>query len=136
MLEDNPKDWKLILSETLWAYRTSKRDSTGVSPYSLTYGHDAVLLMEVVVHSLRVSRQNDLNPQEYSEVMIMELKALDGKRLQVFDHVMIRKRRWLGPTTRESEERILKKRSSFGRWCCPLVLKTENWGNVLLIGRE
>ena len=66
MLEDNPRDWHIILSETLWAYRTSKR-----------------------VPSLRVSRYNALNPQEYSEVMIMELEALDGKRLQAFDHIMI-----------------------------------------------
>ena len=94
ILEDNPpKNWKLILSETLWAYRTSKRDSTGVSPYSLTYGHDAVLPMEVVVPSLRVSRHNGLNPQEYSEVMMMELKELDGKRLQALDHTMIQKKK-------------------------------------------
>ena len=62
MLEDNPRDWHIILSETLWAYRTSKRGCTGVSPYFLTYGQDAVLLMEVVVSSLRVSRKNCLNP--------------------------------------------------------------------------
>ena len=49
MLEENPRDWKKNLFETLWAYRTSKRDSTRVSPYSLTYGHDAMFLMEVVV---------------------------------------------------------------------------------------
>ena len=34
-LEENPRDCHKILFETLWAYRTSKRDSTGVSPYSL-----------------------------------------------------------------------------------------------------
>ena len=56
MLEDNPRDWHMILSETLWAYRTFKRDSTGVSPYSLTYGQDEVLPVEVVVPSLRVSK--------------------------------------------------------------------------------
>ena len=38
MLENNPRDWHRILFETLWAYRTSKRDPTRVSPYSLTYG--------------------------------------------------------------------------------------------------
>ena len=88
MLEDNSRDWHIILSETLWAYRTSKNDSVGISTYSLTY---AVLPMEVVVPSLRVSRQNDLNPQEYSEAMMMELKALDGKRLQELDYIMIQK---------------------------------------------
>ena len=41
MLEKNPRDWYKILLETLWAYRTSKRSSTRVSPFSLTYGQDA-----------------------------------------------------------------------------------------------
>ena len=53
--------------------KTSKMSSIGVRPFSLTYRQDAVLLMEVVVTSLRVSRQNGLTPQEYSEAMIMEL---------------------------------------------------------------
>ena len=36
MLKENPRDWHRILLETLWAYRTSKRSSTGISPFSLT----------------------------------------------------------------------------------------------------
>ena len=93
MLEDNPRDRHIILSETLWAYRTYKRDSTGVSPYSLTYGQDVVLPMEVVVSSLRVSIHNCLNSQEYSEAMIMKLEALDGKILQALNHIMIKKKK-------------------------------------------
>ena len=38
MLGDNLRDSHKILSKILWAYRTSKRDSTGISPYSLTFG--------------------------------------------------------------------------------------------------
>ena len=52
--------------------------------------------MEVVVPSLRVSKHSGLNPQEYSEAMMMKLEALDGKRLQVLDHVIIHKKRWIG----------------------------------------
>ena len=48
-----------------------------------------MLPMEVVVPSLRVSRKNGFNPQEYSETMMMELKALDGKILQALDHITI-----------------------------------------------
>ena len=137
MLEENPRDWHRILSKTFWAYRTFKRDSIRVSLYSLTYGYDAVLPMEVVLPSLRVSRQNDLNLQEYNEAMMMELEAFNGKRLQVLDHIMIReKKRWLAPTISGLEERVMKKGSSFGRWCYPSVLKTEKWGNGLLTGRD
>ncbi|XP_015571051.1 uncharacterized protein LOC107260821 [Ricinus communis] len=62
MLEDNLRDWPRILFETLWAYRTSKRSSTSMSPFFLTYGHDVVLPMEIVVPSLRVVKQNALQP--------------------------------------------------------------------------
>ena len=44
------------------AYKTSKRSCIGISPFSLTYGQDAILPMEVVVPSLRVSRKNGLAP--------------------------------------------------------------------------
>ncbi|XP_008229060.1 PREDICTED: uncharacterized protein K02A2.6-like [Prunus mume] len=36
MLEKNPKQWHEKLLETLWAYRTSKREATGMTPYALT----------------------------------------------------------------------------------------------------
>ncbi|KAI5344971.1 hypothetical protein L3X38_012848 [Prunus dulcis] len=52
MLEKNPKQWHEKLSETLWAYRTSKRDATDMTPYALAYGHDAILPMEKEVQSL------------------------------------------------------------------------------------
>ena len=51
MMEENPRDWHRLLLKTLWAYRTSKRSANGVILYSLVYGHDIVLLMEVVVPS-------------------------------------------------------------------------------------
>ena len=72
-----------------------------------------MLPMEIVVPSLRVSKQNGLNPQEYSEAMMMELELLDGKRLQVLNHIIIQeKKKVLGHTTNGSEERFLKKGSS------------------------
>ena len=81
----------MILSETLWAYRTSKRSSTELSPFSLTYEQDVVLRMEVLVPSLRVFKQNGHTPQEYSEAMMMELKSADDRRIQAFNYMLIQK---------------------------------------------
>ena len=89
MLEENPRDWHRILSETLWAYRTSKRSFTSLSHFSLTYGQDATHSMEVVVPSLIVSRQNGFTPQEYNEAMMMKLEALDDKRIQAFNYMLV-----------------------------------------------
>ena len=118
MLEDNPRDWHIILSKTLRAYITSKRDSTGVTPYSLTYGQDAVFLIEVVVPSLRVFRHNGLNPQEYNEAIMMELEALDGKRLQALDHIMIQKKK----VAKAYKKRVRRKNFEEGELIWKVVL--------------
>ena len=51
--------------------------------------------------------------------MITKLEALDGKRLQELDHIMIQKnkvaRAYARLTTSGSKRRVLKKGSSFGR---------------------
>ena len=105
MIEDNLRDRHIILSKTLWDYINSKRDSTRVTPYSLTNEQDAVLLIEDVVPSLRVFRHNALNPQEYNEAMMMELEALDGKILQALDHIMIQKKK----VARAYNKRVIRK---------------------------
>ena len=88
-----------------------------------------MLPMEVVVPSLRVSKHNDLNPQEYSKAMMMELEALDGKRFQALDHIMIQKKK----VARAYNQRVRRKNFEEGElvWevVLPLVLKTENCGN-------
>lgn len=73
MVKDNPRVWHELLSEALWAYRTSQSSSTGVTPFALTYGHDAVLPMEITVRSMRVALQNNCTPAEYDEAMLIEL---------------------------------------------------------------
>ncbi|KAI5335111.1 hypothetical protein L3X38_025244 [Prunus dulcis] len=74
MLEKNPKPWHEKLSETLWAYKTSKREATGMTPYALTYGHDVILPMEIVVQSLRIAHQHNLVGEDYSQAMLLELE--------------------------------------------------------------
>ena len=48
------RDWPDKLSFALWGYRTSIRTSTGATPYSLVYGMEVVLPIEIEVPSLRV----------------------------------------------------------------------------------
>ena len=48
------QDWPDKLPFALWGYRTSTRTSTGVTLYSLVYGMEAVLPIEIEVPSLRV----------------------------------------------------------------------------------
>ena len=51
---ENYKDWVDYLQFALWGYKTTARTSRGITPYSLVYGCEAVLLVEVEISSLRV----------------------------------------------------------------------------------
>ncbi|XP_024161233.1 uncharacterized protein LOC112168335 [Rosa chinensis] len=66
---ENPRQWPDTLFETLWAYRTSKRNPTAMTPYALMFGHDAVLPLEINVHSLRVQEQHHLIGEDYVQAM-------------------------------------------------------------------
>ena len=56
----NYKDWHLQLTYALWGYRTSIRSSTGATPYSLVYGMEAVLPIEMGVRSLRTILESEI----------------------------------------------------------------------------
>ena len=47
--------WLEELPSVLWAYRTTPRRSTGETPFSLTYGAEAVIPTEVSLCSARVA---------------------------------------------------------------------------------
>ena len=59
MLE-NYKDWASYLHFSLWGYRTTTRISTGATTYSLVYGCEAVLPMEVKIQLLRVLLESNI----------------------------------------------------------------------------
>lgn len=48
------KDWLEKLSYALWGYRMIVRTSTGMTPFFLIYGTEAIMLIELKVKSLRV----------------------------------------------------------------------------------
>ena len=52
---ETSRDWSEKPSFALWAYRTSFRTSIGATPYSLLYGMEAVLPVEIEMGSLRVA---------------------------------------------------------------------------------
>ncbi|XP_024164019.1 uncharacterized protein LOC112170997 [Rosa chinensis] len=69
LLVENPRQWHNTLYETLWAYHTSKRNPTASTPYALMFGHDAVLLLDINVQSLRVQDQQHLIGEDYVQAM-------------------------------------------------------------------
>ncbi|XP_020081405.1 uncharacterized protein LOC109705053 [Ananas comosus] len=77
----NQKEWHMRIIEALWAYRTTYRTPTQATPYSLVFGVEAVLPLEVELPSLRIAVQHELTNEENALLRLDELDALDEVRL-------------------------------------------------------
>ena len=89
----NPTSWDDLLFEVLWAYRTSKRMSINTTPYSLVFGHDAVLPMEITVRSMRVTWQNELTHLDYQDALFAKLDEIDEARMATLDSIVVQKKK-------------------------------------------
>ena len=58
------KDWHEMLQFTLHGYRTTARTSTEATPFSLVYGMEVVLPMEIQIPSLRIMKDANLNEDD------------------------------------------------------------------------
>ena len=76
------KDWHDRIGEALWAYRTTFRTMTQVTPYSLVYGVEVVLPLECQIPSLRIAIQEGLSNEDNVRLRLEELEALDEKCLE------------------------------------------------------
>ena len=64
-MTDTYKDWHKKLPFALHAYRTAVRTSIGANPFSLVYGMETVLPIEVEISSLRVLMEAKLEKAEW-----------------------------------------------------------------------
>ncbi|KAG9459165.1 hypothetical protein H6P81_003673 [Aristolochia fimbriata] len=78
----NKKSWDEKLGEVLWPYKTLFRAPTQSTPYSLIYGTEAVLPLEVQLPSLRIAIREGLTTEECAQLRLAELESLDEQRLE------------------------------------------------------
>ena len=93
VVDNNPTCWDELLSEVFWAYRTSKRLSINITPYSLVYGHDTVIPVEITVKSLRVARQNQLSHVDYESAMLALLYDINEQQIAALNSIIIQKKK-------------------------------------------
>ena len=74
-------------------YGTSPRSSTGITPYVLVFGHDAVLLVEINIKSLRVRCQDQLDLEQYHQSMCLELESIDEARILALNSILFQKKK-------------------------------------------
>ncbi|XP_058216783.1 uncharacterized protein LOC131327654 [Rhododendron vialii] len=84
---ESARDWHEQLLLALWGYRTSIRTLTGATPYSLVYGMEAVLPIELEVLSLKIMAEiaRAFNKKVKSRNLVEGDMVIKEIRAPVFD---------------------------------------------------
>ena len=79
-LDDAKGKWVEELPHVLWTYRTTPCRSTGETPFSMTYGAEAVIPLET---GFPTSRTSSFNPRGNNEQLTKSLDLVEEKRESV-----------------------------------------------------
>ena len=74
------KDWHEMLPFAFHDYRTSVRTSTGATPFSLVYGMEAILPVEVQIPSLRIMKEAGLDEEERIQTRLDQINLIEETR--------------------------------------------------------
>ncbi|KAK5786402.1 hypothetical protein PVK06_041038 [Gossypium arboreum] len=143
------KDWHGKLPFALYAYRTSIRTSTGATPFSLVYGMEAVLPIEVEIPSLRVLSEVKLDEAEWIQSRYDQLNLIEEKRIRAIRHGQMYQKRMMRAYNKKVSPRefhegdlVLKKilpiqKDFRGKWMPnwegPYVVKKAFSGGALIL---
>ena len=112
---ETSQDWSEKLSFALWAYQTSFHTSTGATPYSLVYGMEVVLPIEIEMGSLRIALEQQIQELDQVKARLDQLNLLDKRRLRTTDHVRAYQRKmtrafknWVKPRPLQIGDLVLK----------------------------
>ena len=76
-LDDAKGKWVEELPHVLWTYRTTPRRSTGETPFSMTYGAEAVIPLEF---GFPTTRTSSFSPKDNDEQLARNLDLIEEKR--------------------------------------------------------
>ncbi|XP_070004988.1 uncharacterized protein [Nicotiana sylvestris] len=80
-LEESKGNWPEVLPGVLWAYRTTTKTSTGETPFSLVYGAEALIPVEIGEPSTRYTQATEESNEEEIRV---NLDLLEERREAAF----------------------------------------------------
>ena len=92
-VDESQKDWNEKLPYALCAYNTSIHASTGTTPYSLVYGMEAVLPIELLLPSGRVIAELKMDESEWSQSRMDQLDLLPEQRMRALYHAQCYQKR-------------------------------------------
>ena len=85
-MTDTYKDWHEYLPFALCTYHTSVRTSMGATLYSLMYGMEVVLFVEVEIPSFKILSQKKLSKAKWACFRYEQLNIIDEKHMTAMCH--------------------------------------------------
>ncbi|CAL9029593.1 unnamed protein product [Prunus brigantina] len=128
MIKEKPRAWHDLLPEALWACRISKKSATGTSPYALTYGHDAIVPMELKVRSLRVTERPQQDEKSYTAAMTQELEDLEQSRIDAGNLMQAQKQIAARAYNRKVKQKTFAEGDLVWRAVLPIGTKDPRFG--------
>ncbi|CAJ2642293.1 unnamed protein product [Trifolium pratense] len=126
-IAQKPRNWNKTLNQVLWACRNSPKESTNSTPFRLTYGHDAVLPVEIYLQSIRIQRQMEIPTDHYWSMMFDELVDLDEERLRALDTLSRQKER----VAKAYNKKVKSKTFEVGNLVWKVILPMDKKDRVL-----
>ena len=80
------RDWHEMFPFSMHGYQTSVRTYTGETPFSLVYGMDVMLQVEVEIPSLRVLMNTKLDEAEWIQTRLDQINLIEEKCLAAICH--------------------------------------------------
>ncbi|MCO5589463.1 hypothetical protein L7F22_043430 [Adiantum nelumboides] len=80
IVQKEPNNWDEQLQIALWAYRTTYKKTTGMTPFQMVYGIEAVVALEFAIPSLRMAEQYDTDFNATLKKRLEDLQKLDELR--------------------------------------------------------
>ncbi|MCO5580918.1 hypothetical protein L7F22_034791 [Adiantum nelumboides] len=81
IVQDEPHNWDEKLEIALWAYRTTYKVTTRMTPFRMVYGTTEVVVpLEFAIPSLRMAEQYDMDFNTVLKARLEELQRLDEIR--------------------------------------------------------
>lgn len=80
------KDWHEMLPFALHGYHTTVRTSIGATLFSLVYGMESLLPIEVEIPSLRVLKDVELDEAEWVQTRLDQLNLIEENRMTTLCH--------------------------------------------------
>ena len=104
------RDWHEKLAFALHAYRIGVRPSTGAIPYSVVYGIEDVLPIEVEISFLQGLKEVELEEAEWVQAQYEQLNLIEEKRMKAICHGQLYQNRMMRAHDKKIQPRQFQKR--------------------------